>query len=187
MKIDSAVRQFTEKYDRAAMESIEELGNDYTLNITEQKMKLFNIQESFDTFREYLKAYADYKIKNQNNDQASPPDVIRESVKRFINSELFKETDTLYKNVPAFVESYVSGINDVDQTVHDVKTVMTESGIPAEEVGEINNICDQFMDRLNESFDSAMDSILLASGYKSRKRLWAVVKGETKKEKHVFL
>ncbi len=185
MKIDSAIKEFTEKYDKDAMESIERLGNDYTLNITEQKIKLFDIKESFDMFRNYLRDYASYMSGNASN--PLPKDSIMESVKRFIDSQLFKESQMLYKEVPVFVESYITGIDELNKEIYETKASMSEAGVDAENVGLINEFCDVFVDRLNESFDTTMNSILWASGYNSRKRLQAVIKGENKKETHVFL
>lgn len=189
MKIDSAIREFTEKYDRGAMQSIEHLGRDYTLNITDQKIDLFTIKEGFDTFGRYLKDYAKVMCESVADTGMEIPshEATINSVSRFIESSLFKDIKVKYRDVPIFVESYISGISKLDQEIDNVKNQMSEAGVPAENIGLVNEFCDIFMDRLNESFGKSMDKILWASGYNSNKRLRAVAKGKITTDKHVFL
>lgn len=186
MKIDTALKEFVEKYDQRSMQFIQEISQNYALVKQKSKLPLFNIQESFDKFQEYLQGYGTYKLENVNNDKASPQNVIQESVSKFIEKQLFKDTDVLYSDIPKFVESYISGVKSLSSAVNQVKTRLMESGMDADAIANVNDFSDQFMVKLHESFDPAMDKILLTSGYKTRIQLENA--GITpKKETHTFL
>lgn len=182
MKIDSAIKGFYEKYNRDMIMSIDSVSKDHSLVLTEAKMKLSNIQESFEMFNQYLKGYAGYVVENKNNPKASPQDVIRETVDKFISNELFKESEVKYPDLPKFVQSYVEGINTILETVDTIKSYLTEADVQTESISDVNDFVDKFIDRLNESFDSDMNKILWASGYNSSQRIF----GNHKKERPVF-
>ena len=172
MKIDSAIKEFSEKYDRDAIESIDNISKDYALSISESTIKVFNISESFDIFTQYIKGYSLYKVENVNNPEASSQDEIKESVEKFINTRIFKETSIKYPELPSFVIGYINGVNSLCEAVDAIKRDMTDGNIDPEHIGDINEFVDMFMTKLHESFDPAMDRILWASGYNSRKQLF---------------
>lgn len=184
MIIDRAIKTFVEKYDREAMSYISEISQNLGLVHNKYTIKGFNITESFDKFQEYIKGYAQYKIENANNAEASPQNVIIESVRNFIDTQIFQEKDMLYNELPAFVEEYVNGVNNLLKTIDEVKEDMMESGVDQNDIGDVNDFTDSFMIKLHESFDPTMDRILRASGYTTKKNLYA----NTPKEKpHIFL
>lgn len=184
MIIDTAIKNFLEKYDREAMDSITNISRDLGLIHNRSTLKGFDIKESFDKFQKYLEGYASYKIENINNEKASPQNAITESVGKFINTQLFVEKDLLYTELPLFVEEYLVGVKSLIETIEDVKSTMVEADINPEDVGSINEFVDQFMMKLHESFDPAMNRILDASGYNTKKRLHS---SNNKIEKPVFL
>lgn len=172
MKIDFALKEFTEKYDREAMESVETISKDFGLNIHKHTIKLFDMKESFDIFSKYLRSYATYVTENVNNPQASPRESILASVDKFIASKLFNESEVVYSELPAFVESYVSGIKDLNSTIDEAKnTILNCEGADPVFAGDVNDFVEKFMTRLDESFTPAMDKILWASGYNSKQKL----------------
>lgn len=171
MKIDTAIQVFSEKYDREAMQYIDEISRERGLVLTRSKLKAFNINESFNDFSQYLKEYAEYKVKNKNNEQASPQDTIRESVRNFIKTQMFKESDLLYSDIPQFIESYINGIETLREAVDSAKDIMMEGDIDYDAIADVNDFTDNFMDSLHESFDPLMDKILMASGYVTSKVL----------------
>lgn len=184
MKIDNAIKLFTEKYDRSAIQSIQNLSEEYGLNIHKSTIKLFNIKESFDTFNKYITAYANYVVENANNPEASSRESISASVNKFIESQLFKESDVLYSDLPSFIESYVNGINSLNSTIDEAKTTILEcDDANPEYAGDINEYADMFMDHLDESFTPAMDRILWASGYNAKQ----IISGKRKENKPLFL
>ena len=185
MKIDNAIKEFTEKYDRAAIESIDNLANDLGLKHAGYTIKLFNLKESFDQFATYLNQYAEYKIQYKNDDKASSQDVIKESTNVFMENELFKPVEMKYEELPGFVYSYIEGVNMLTETIDTVKSNMKDADIELEAVGDVNDFADNFMTRLYESFDTAMNKILWASGYNSNKKLMNPSKPLTNKP--VFL
>lgn len=178
MKIDSELKSFTEKYDRSAMESIDKLSKEYGLVIHKSTIPVFSLKEGFDTFAEYLKGYASYKMENVNSNEASSREEIHESVDNFIKTQLFKEKHIMYSELPEFVQNYVEGVNMLLETVDEVKSSMMEAGIDHESIGDINEFVDKFMDRFHESFDDTMDRILWATGYNSNR----VLSGKVKKD-----
>lgn len=184
MRIDSAIQVFSERYDRDAIQSIEDISHERGLVLNKATIKAFNINENFNTFSQYLKEYANYKVENQNNEKASPQDVIRESVSSFIKTQLFKESDILYSELPEFVMGYVNGVKTLTEAVDEAKRILTDADIDPEAIGDVNEFADRFMDALHESFDPTMDKILLASGYTSRKRLKSF---SEKRKQPVFL
>jgi len=191
MKIDSALTIFSERYDREAIASIEELSKDIGLIQQGAKIKAFNIQEGFNTFMDAITGYGLYKTENVNNEEASPQEKIVEHVNSFITG-LFNETtengepvEILIKDIPLFVEAYLTNIPKVIETVDKVKEHLLEAGIDEEYIGDINNFVDNFMVRLHESFDPTMDKILWASGYNAKVGLRNAV--PNKKEIPVFV
>lgn len=192
MKIDSAIKEFLEKYDTEAIRSIDELAQDLSLTRQKAKMPAFNLQEGIDTFIEFLEGYANYKIENINNEKASPHEAIVEHTKLFISGKLFKETtetgedeEILIESIPKFVESYIKGIPNVISTIDKLKAAMLESGTDLESIAVINDFADDFMESLHERFDPVMDKILWASGYNSKIALRNAV--PKPKETPVFL
>jgi hypothetical protein len=186
MKIDSALKNFSEKYDRSAIESIETLSQDLGLNskpVKDVYIELFNIKEGFENFQEFLDGYSKYKIENINNEKASPHEIICEQVNGFIG-KLFKETKASYSELPAFVESYITGIRNISTSVDVWKNSMMEAEVDTESISSINEFVDEFVDTLHESFDKSMDRILWASGYHTKNNL---AKKESTVVKPVFL
>ena len=122
-----------------------------------------------------------------NNDNATPQNLICEKVESNVNEELFKESQILYNDIPAFVESYISGIKSLTRTADAIKQTMFESGVDPASIGDINNFVDTFVTRLHESFDPTMDRILWASGYNSRLELRKPKYVTEKVEAAVFL
>lgn len=168
MQIDSVLQIFSEKYDRGAIQSIENISKDFGLVTQKNTIKGFNIKEGFDDFKDFLTKYSNYKIENMNNDNATPQNMICEKVESNINEELFRESQILYKDIPAFIESYISGIKSLTATTDAIKQTMFESGVDPASIGDVNTFVDTFITRLHESFDPTMDRILWASGYNSR-------------------
>lgn len=187
MIIDTAVKTFLEKYDRPAIEAINEISKRYGLNINGYKMNVFNLTEAFDQFKTYIEGYASYKAENVNSEEASPQDVIVEKTDEFINTGVkIEDVSIRYSDIPTFVESYVSNIKSLLETVDKVKAFMMESDVDPSAVGDINHFCDKFMERVDPLFEGCMDRILWASGYNSKKALFDK-KDNRNKEKHVFL
>lgn len=171
MKIDSAIQAFSEKYDRAAIQSIEHISKDIGLNANRNTIKGINLVESFSKFDEFLKGYAQYKVENINNPEASDQKTIRSNFDRFIEGALFEESRILYSDLPAFVKGYVEGVQSLLETVDTVKGTMMEHDVAQEAVGDVNDFVDHFMVKLQESFDPVMNRILWASGYNAHQRL----------------
>lgn len=187
MKIDSAIREFSERYDRDAIQSIDNISQDPGLVLRKKTIDVFNIKESFDKFQEFISGYANYKIQNMNNESATPQSLICEHTEKFIDKDLFSETETLYSNLPVFVETYITGVQTLLNLSDSLKTSMFEAGVDSDSIGDINNFMDSFMNKLHESFDPTMDRILWASGYHSNKKLARPARGTEIKMKPVFL
>ena len=182
MKIDSAIQTFLEKYDKEAMESIEEASHQFGRVYRKDTIKLFNLTESINMFNQWLKGYAKFHIDEVGNRPTI--EEITESCTRFLNGDdMFKETAVTFDKFPSFVKGYIESINKTIDTIDNIKSEMMEAGVDGETIGAVNTFADMFMDKLNESFDPAMDNLLWASGYNARKSLF----GNKPKQKPVFL
>lgn len=191
MKIDSAIKDFFEKYDREAIQSIDRLSKDFTLNHAAKTLTRFpaiNINEGFEKFDNYLRGYAAYKIKSLNDPKAMSQEAIRRSVNKFFESQpLFETVDIPYSNIPGLISGYVEGVNKLLNTIDEVKGSMIDAGVALESVGEVNDISDKFVDKLNEVFYPLVEKSLWASGYNAKKRLISVKKNEPPVKKTTFV
>lgn len=170
MRIDIAKKEFFENYNEEAMQSIDNISKEYGLVINEKTIHLFNIEDAFNTFNQYLEGYCDYVIKNQNNENSSSRETICESAKKFINEGVFNESDVLYKDTPDFVKSYIEGIDKTSENIDKLKERMFESGVDNDMIGDISTFSDLFMESMNKYFTESMNKLLTASGYKYKHR-----------------
>lgn len=184
MKIDTALRTFTEKYDAEAMQYVDRLSKDFGLVQKRRSMKGVAIQEAFSRFTEYLDGYGKYMCSNIDNPKASPRSTIQETTEHLITQDLFKSADLLYEHVGTFVTSYLEGVQKLLSTIDSVKTTMAEAGVDADAIGDVNDYADKFMERADAEFYPVMERIITASGYTSSK---ALAPGAPKKEVPVFL
>lgn len=171
MKVDTAFKEFLEKYDDNAIMSIDALSNNFAGNAQFKKISLYNMKECFESFCDFLSGYAQYKIDNINNPEASPQTAIQESTQGFINSDILKSVELPYRDIPDFVSGYIDGVKKLTETVETSKQSMIESNVDTDAVGDVNTFADNFMTRVTEAFDKGMDKLLWASGYKSNQRL----------------
>lgn len=187
MKIDKSIEKFVETYDNEMMSYIDNLNNERYLSLTDSKITLSDIKESFDKFNNYLEGYKSYRIENTktNNTKESPRDVVCESVNTFIEKELFNPIDIKYDQINDYVKSFIEGINHTISNIENIKSEMMSNDVQLEYVGDVNNFCDAFVEKLEKHFGESMDKILLSSGYTTKKNLEKV--GTQKKENHIFV
>lgn len=174
MKIDTAIRDFTEKYDRDAIQSIEDISHDLALNNMRASIKAFNMKECFDAFDNHLKGYTAYHQQKQNLNESEQftNDHIRTRTKAMIDGNgMFKESDLRYSDMPAFVSTYVEGVRSLLKTVDESKSTLLENGVDNDAIADINLFTDMFMEKMNGMFESTMDKMLWASGYMDKKIL----------------
>lgn len=187
MIVDNAIQEFTEKYNRDAIMSIDTISKDLGLNTNGHTLKGFiNIQESFDKFNSFLRGYGEYVVKFNESTERSSVSTIKND---FTNSlpKFFENKDYKYNELPGYISSYVEGVNSLINTVDTVKGILFENNIDPEYIAAINEFTDNFFGKLQESFDSSMDHILWASGYNARKRIAERVNKTVSSSKPVFL
>jgi hypothetical protein len=184
MILDSAIKNFLEKYDSESMMFIDNISKDFGLNINGYTLPGFNIQETFDKFSKYIEGYCDYIVKNANNDKKSSDEIINESVNQFIDTQLFSECNLKYSELPSFVKSYTEGVKSLLETVNTVKDELLVKGF-VKECANVNIYADKFMTKMDESFDPCMNKILSASGYTTKKAFKNL--GKEKKESIQFI
>jgi len=172
MKLDKAIKNFTEKYDRTAMQYIEKVSSEFGLVYNKQSIPAFNMSEAFNKFEEYVEGYGDYKIRLLSDVTLKdiPSEEITETTKKWCES-VFKDSELVYNDIPAFIESYVNGVNSLITVIESNKQQLMEEGVSPKDIGAINEYADIFMDTLDSKFESVMDKILMASGYTSTQRL----------------
>ncbi len=106
MRVDTALREFAERYDRDAMMHIERLANDRSFEFGNRKFNVFNLKEGFEKFTEFMDGYAQYRVENLNNAEASPMSVICENVAIPYIGKLFEDVEIPYHELTSFVQSY---------------------------------------------------------------------------------
>lgn len=183
MKIDNAIKEFLEKYNRGMMDSINELANEWGLNIKDYKITLFNINEAFDRFNEYVNKCCKYIIEESNNKNSSPYKVIYEAGMGYIDTQLFEDTENKYNEIPKFIESYISGINNTIKNINECISNLKSEDIDPQYIGMITEYTDKFIDEMNNRFHPMMEKFLNMSGYNTNE----VLKGNSTKNKPVFL
>lgn len=171
MKIDSALKEFTERYDREMIESIDDLSKNFGYNINKYTIPVVNINESVNKFKTFMEGYLDFEQKNVDNYPVDHKTVV-EQTNNFINSdELFNEEKLLYSELPEYVKSYVEAIKTVSDLTDSVKLGLMECGSDSDHVADVNSFVDAFTERMQTKFYPVMDQILWASGYNARQRL----------------
>lgn len=184
MKIDSALKTFTERYDAEAMAYVDSLSNDFSLQVSRSTMEAADIEKAFNTFGTYLEGYAKYMKEHAEDPKRSSREAIRNTTTNLIQNKLFESVKLPYGNVAKFVRGYLDGVKGLLEKVETIKTGMTESGVPAEAVGDVNDFVDEFMEATDNAFYPIMERILRASGYTTTMNLSG--RGP-KKEEPVFL
>lgn len=188
MKSDTAIQEFLEKYDDEALDSIDSFSKRFGPKVHKTKIRLFNLQECFDNFENYIKGYAKYKVDNLNNGSASPQSAIIERTNEFIEATMNdKEADVLYSEIPSFVKGYAEGVKSLNSTIEEVKHYMETHEVDSSDIGAINDFCDRFITIITEAYDKQMESLLWSSGYTSNKILFEGMKDPRQKDDHVFL
>ena len=186
MKIDSAIKEFTEKYNQDMMQSIDDLSNNFGLNANRKTISVVNMKESVELFKEYLDGYKDYYISNPEQ-KLSKEDVI-DRTKKFVENGCFESVDIFYKEIPTFVSSYIEGINSLSEMTNNVKRVMTEANIDSEIIGDVNDIVDTFTESMQNNFYTIIEKMLWASGYNASQHLAKVGRETTtKSSKPIFI
>lgn len=171
MKIDKSLKEFTERYNKEMLESIDAMSKELGYRVNNYNMVATNMSESVASFKEFLEDYGKHKIEELTKGATFTQEKIMERTNDFINQELFKEAAVPYSKLPEFVTSYIEGVKAIIETTDKVKRDMTEAGVDAEYVGDINEMVDRFSERMDESFNIVMEKMLWASGYNSRQRL----------------
>ena len=183
MKIDNVIKSFYETYNREAMESIDRISKEIGLIENGHSINAFNIIDAFDKMESYMKGYANYKITEKTNPNASSQSDIKSLTYKFIDSNVFSECKLGYNEIPAFIESYIKRTDSLIKTLDEIKESMSVADIDQESIGDVNDMADHFVEKLQESFNPVMDKILWASGYNARQRL----RNEKVQPKPVFL
>ena len=177
MKLEKAIKNFVEKYDRTVMEYIEKISNDFGLVYSKQTIPSFNMKLAFEKFTEYIEGYADYKIRTLNEETPGlSQDEITETTKKwceklFNSDEICKNSDLTYDKIPEFIECYITEIKSLITTVEANKNRLMSENVDLKSVGMISEYADIFMDNLVPRFECVIDKVLLASGYVSAQRL----------------
>ena len=168
MIIDTAVKDFLEKYDREAMVSIDKFSSDETLIKNRYKVNLFNITESFKRVNQLINNWENYNLSKVSDSKTYTFQEAAKDVSNLINTDLIKDQDYFVQDVSSFVESYLTGVKELSSTIDKVKTNLIKNNVQGEKIGIINQFADTFMEKVNAEFYKKMDSILWETGYNSR-------------------
>jgi hypothetical protein len=184
MKIDTALKSFTEKYDKKAIQSIDDISKEFGLVINRKKISGgFNLHESFKLFSQCLNSYLEYKLANPKEDEEHSNSEIIQDFKE-TGLKLFKDCDIKYSDFPILIKGYIEGVNTLKNTVDSIKGVLIENEIDQNSISVINELTDIFITEFHNRYDPLMERILKMSGYTYNKIL---SKKNEKKMKPVFL
>lgn len=172
MKIDSALKEFTEKYNADMMSSIDKMSNELAYEANGYTFPLFNLKESVDSFIQFLEGYGKFHIDNNGKLPVSQEHIL-EQTEKFISDEktMFIETAVKYKEIPEFITEYVNSIRKINDATNKVKSNMIIEGIDNKYIGDTNIIVESFTEKLQDKFYPVMEKMLWASGYTSSQRL----------------
>ncbi len=178
MKIDNAIKDFYSRYDKEAMKSIDDISSNRIFTLQKSTIDTFNMMESFNRFVEFMDGYCKYKIDNINNNDSTPNDTINKQVYSFIDT-LIKPDKTLYSQCNTFIISYINEIKKLSHKIDEWKSDMMSNDVDTNSVSCINDFIDYFVDKINNEFYKSVDTMLIASGYTSKKKLFNSI-GEKK-------
>lgn len=165
MIADTAVRDFTERYDEEAIKSIDEMVNDIGVTYRLDKVKSFMMKETFDMFNEYLDGYKQYVLKDKYDIGDKSKEEIINSMKALFKAEGFKDKVLFCKDANKFIKCYIEGCKNIVNKVDNIQSELIQNNATDEEIGNINEYTDVFMESMNNKFNSVMTSLLRESGY----------------------
>ena len=183
MNAQQSLKFFSDRYNEEMISSIESLSNELGVQYHKCRIVGANLSESVNEFKDFITNYVKYKKENINNVDASPQKAIYESAINNISSELFSPADLFYKDFPSYIESYLTGIQEVDKLCDQGKQELMEAGVDIDSVGAIEEFASLFYRRLNESFYPVVDRMVNASGYTARQNLSFEAYCERKKQR----
>ena len=180
MTKDRMLSDFMDTYDKEMLESVDDISKEFGLVIHNCTIEVANIDDAKDMFCEFVNDFSKYKMNEKKTEEVGLDKVLQHT-KNMVTNEMFNISKWRYKNLPAYVESYVNGIKEVDEFVEGCRNKLFQYNAKQEDVGFLSEATEIFYDEMKKRFDDSMNKILTASGYKSRKML------EEKKKSPVFL
>lgn len=169
MTKDRMISDFIQTYDRAMMESVEEVSKEFGLVIHNHTIEVNDITEAKNTFCEFVNDFSKYRLNVERPNISM--DEIKHHTENMIKTEMFNVTRWKYKDLPIYVESYLNSIKEIDSFVEDCRFKLFHADANQEDMGFLTEATELFYDEMKNKFDSSMDKILTASGYKSKKIL----------------
>lgn len=166
MILDSAIETFLETFDRDAIMSIDNFSKDELEIRNKAKISLFGITEAFNRFDQIISNWGKTNLRKliKEGTDYTLQDASKE-VSDFINLKIIKPKEVLVSDLPAFVESYLTGVKKTLDNIENIKIEMIKNKINNENIGIINDFADHFMEKVNTEFFKGMDTILWATGY----------------------
>ena len=172
MYLNEAIKNLFNKYDKKAFESLDNLSKNYSYKLGELSTSVLNINEAFDKFNLYIEGYIDYKIEALNTkENVMNQKQITEATHDFIDNKLFTENRILYTDIKNYIESYISGVNKLINTIDKGREKLFEADVDNTSIGAMEEFGEYFIDKLNTKFFPVLENMLWASGYYSQKKL----------------
>lgn len=157
------VKNFSEKYDRTAISSIERLNNDISLSRT-TGFNAFNINEVFNNFKSYIDGFIEFKSKDVDG---SHDKLITEKTDEFINKSLIENKRLRFDESLNFVNDYFKTLKNIDDYFNEkVNQVMLSDKLSQEFIGTLSLTFEKFLNKLESVMNNSTDELLHCSGYK---------------------
>lgn len=190
MIISNTIKEFKEKYDREAIQSIINLSDDKTLY--RSTFTGFNITESVEQFKSYIEGFAEYRVTEGNKNEKRTNEILLEHTKLLLENKsdkanFFKEIKVPYNSATEFIQEYMDSITIVSDMINSSQSIIMESTDDVESTGYVVTFTEMFMEKMNDAFYPIMEHLLQSSGYYSRKQLRQPPAVKEKTEQHFFL
>ena len=155
MNLHTAIRDFTDSYDREAISHIQALATDSSIRHSKFLFEAVDIKKSADLFIEYLEGFAKYKMTPEGND-TNDIDVILERTDMFLDRRvpgggippIFETTKIHPYEVPTFCTDYLESVQKVIDKIECLSSEMLESYVTNDAVGALCEMGDKYVSYL---------------------------------------
>lgn len=176
MNLHNAIRDFTARYDRNAISSIQDLATNSSMTRSKFLFKAVDVKKATDLFVEYLDGYAKFKIGSIGSDD-SEMKAIMERTEMFLTNDgtnksmpvAFEEVDIHYSDIPEVCKDYIESVQRVMDAVNRLTTDLSAYDVKNDDIGALTEMSDMYISHLFPLVEKVMYTGLCASGYEHKK------------------
>lgn len=192
MNLFTALKSFSEKYNREAISSINSFCERIDVINSPFKFEAVDIPRAFRMFGEYIEGYVSYKCEHPSEGIEKNNQILNQT-KSFIESGTDKEETNLFQSVQIkyteardFIKNYISDIGNLVSHVNEYTNILYEAGVTNEDIGLLTEMCDEFINAIQPHIEAVMNHMLGATGY-NYKLLQEASKHKKVESKPIFI